>query len=198
MSAVQSFLSTFTQISPVLDTLGWKIFVMKKPAGCTDHARVRVVQAHQTCTAGEGLQTPFAAWSPWRPALRSSGTFGGRCGEVLPQLQAHPEDAAIVRGPGCGWQALHISLGIANTLGHARRVRSAVRSGAPARGCAMRPAREMPFVRRRWHSTSKSQCLPPPEVRLVRQRPWASQREVGTCADLARYTPPECLPCLRH
>ena len=32
MSAFQSRFSTFTQISPGLETLGWKIFVRKKPA----------------------------------------------------------------------------------------------------------------------------------------------------------------------
>ena len=32
VSAVQSFFRTFTQISPALETLGWKILVVKKPA----------------------------------------------------------------------------------------------------------------------------------------------------------------------
>ena len=32
MSDFQSRFSTFTQISPGLETLGWKIFVRKKPA----------------------------------------------------------------------------------------------------------------------------------------------------------------------
>ena len=32
-SGFQSFLRVLTQISPVLDTFGWKIFVKKKPLG---------------------------------------------------------------------------------------------------------------------------------------------------------------------
>ena len=32
-SLFQSFLSVFTQMSPVLEMFGWKIFVRKKPLG---------------------------------------------------------------------------------------------------------------------------------------------------------------------
>jgi hypothetical protein len=34
--ALQSFFSVFTQISPVAEMFGWKIFVVKNPAGQTN------------------------------------------------------------------------------------------------------------------------------------------------------------------
>ena len=53
ISAVQSFFSTLTQISPALETFGWKIFVMKKPAvqmrhGVVSQARTGITSQYVT------------------------------------------------------------------------------------------------------------------------------------------------------
>ena len=69
ISAVQSFFSTLTQISPAFDTFGWKIFVMKNPARGAARRHREVVCKGQALLVHRGHMVSAAQvradWPAW-------------------------------------------------------------------------------------------------------------------------------------
>ena len=74
ISAVQSFFSTLTQISPAFDTFGWNIFVMKKPTHSTavpcQRVHVRALNQYKSsCTSSSRCKDGCCGSRPSQTAI---------------------------------------------------------------------------------------------------------------------------------